>query len=82
MKTIKFQGRYYPASMQPWLTAADAWTPDNDTLNPKPGGVKCAQCWDTGVCAECLGQYPHQCPGLCGDGRCHCQTGIGNGEQV
>jgi len=59
-----------------WTKTADGWGPYNGKPHPRdiaPDDVNCKLCWDTGLCAECLGEYGPNCPGLCGDGRCSCQ---------
>lgn len=68
-----------------WYLALDAWTTTSEwTIQSiAPEGVTCKTCWDTKVCAECLGDYPKQCP-ICSDtsheGKCGCQSTV-EGEQ-
>lgn len=61
-----------PVRREDWRSLAEAWGVDSDyTLGDiAPDGVECKVCWDYGLCAECLGRYPDQCPVDCGDGRC------------
>lgn len=55
-----------------WHLLAREWNLHSDyTLQGiAPAGVTCTTCWDHGLCAECLGEYPDRCPADCGDGRC------------
>lgn len=39
------------------------------------GRPACEECWDTGLCPECLGQYPQYCPNGCAGGTCSCVAG-------
>lgn len=58
-----------------WKRVADAFCVAHP-VRPRdvaPGNVACPDCWDTGLCGECLGEYGPMCPAECGDGRCHCQ---------
>ena len=41
-----------------------------------PNDVDCKTCWDTGLCRECLGEYPTRCPEKCDGGRCPICRGI------
>jgi len=36
---------------------------------------KCNQCWDTGLCPECLGIHPQYCPAPECGGYCTCNAG-------
>lgn len=58
-----------------WHRLADAWGVNSGyTLESiAPAGVTCKTCWDWHLCAECLGNYPAECPACDGTGRCHCQ---------
>lgn len=58
-----------------WALLANQWTPSFDSLALPPVSVSCQTCWDTGICGECLGQYPKSCPGECVNGQCHCTKG-------
>lgn len=51
---------------------ADGWnTRSGYTLRGSaPDDVECKTCWDTDLCAECLGEYPEVCPDNCKDGTC------------
>jgi hypothetical protein len=64
-----------PPTINDWLLLADAWclTSDYTLQDIAPAGVVCKTCWDTRLCAECLGEYPNQCPVCDGTGWCHCQ---------
>lgn len=58
-----------------WMAAADKTNAENPNYvhEQAPPGIKCSTCWDTGLCAECFGEYPDSCPAICRDGRCNCQ---------
>lgn len=57
-----------------WEAAAGNWRPGQPyPADIKPDDVRCGDCWDTGLCCECLGNYPKVCPLNCHDGRCACQ---------
>jgi len=60
------------AYIEEWRVVADRFSVinQNELSDLAPDGVKCKACWDTDICAECLGEYPHQCPNECGDGTC------------
>lgn len=65
-----------------WMTAAAAATAARPWVEPPPadllhryGRPQCPTCWDTGLCAECLGRYPQYCPADCADGTCACAAG-------
>jgi hypothetical protein len=58
-----------------WLRVADGARDVRALIEYAPLGVICRICWDFGVCAECLGDYPLLCPAECGDGRCFCAAG-------
>jgi hypothetical protein len=65
-----------------WMMSADAFTAARPIIDPPPaylvrlhGRPHCATCWDTGLCAECLGRYPQYCPADCVDGTCSCAAG-------
>lgn len=65
-----------------WMIAADACTAARPRIDSPPahlvrlhGRPACATCWDTGLCAECLGRYPQYCPADCVDGTCGCEAG-------
>jgi hypothetical protein len=65
-----------------WMISADLFTAASPVIPPPPdhlvrefGQPRCATCWDTGLCAECLGCYPQYCPADCGDGTCSCTAG-------
>ncbi len=58
-----------------WFHVADAFSVANP-VRPRdvpPPDVACPDCWDTHLCAECLGEYGDSCPSNCGNGKCHCQ---------
>ena len=64
------------------MISADAFTAAEPVIAPPPahlvrlhGQPGCATCWDTGLCAECLGRYPQYCPADCVDGTCSCAAG-------
>lgn len=46
------------------------------------GMPSCRHCWDTGLCAECLGRYPQYCPDNCGDGYCSCPAGRARRDHI
>lgn len=65
----------HPLARDDWRNLAFWWSLHSTyTLQslaaelPEP--VACTTCWDHGLCAECLGEYPDHCPNGCGDGRC------------
>lgn len=60
-----------------WMAAADSFTDATPFIPPPPGDerVNCPACWDTGLCAECLGRASHLCPAGCDGGTCRCATG-------
>ncbi len=61
--------------LEEWFKVADAFCVANP-IRPQevaPKDVVCCYCWDTGLCAECLGRYGPMCPAECKDGTCHCQ---------
>lgn len=71
------------AYIHAWMLAADAFTAADSRIAPPPphlinahGTPACSTCWDTGLCAECLGQYPQYCPADCLDGTCTCNAGL------
>ncbi len=61
-----------PVVRSDWRALADAWgvLADYRLEEIAPAGVACKTCWDHGLCAECLGEYPDRCPADCEDGRC------------
>lgn len=63
-----------PEYIAAWKEEADRFTAQRPyILPPQDIPVNCGWCWDTGICAECLGEYPSICPANCIDGTCHCQ---------
>lgn len=61
-----------PMRVDDWWLLAREWHSNSDykLWEIAPPWVTCTTCWDHGVCAECLGEYPEMCPMDCGDGRC------------
>lgn len=64
--------------IEEWKKVADSWNIYCDwTLQGKaPSDRNCKTCWDTWLCAECLGEYPGQCPVCSGydtPGQCGCR---------
>lgn len=77
----------HPEYIHAWMIAADAFTAARPVIDSPPahlverhGRPRCATCWDTGICAECLGRYPQYCPGDCDDGTCSCAAGAARRE--
>lgn len=56
-----------------WILLADSWGvgSDYELSEIAPADVTCKLCWDLDICAECLGESPHECPMECGDGSCY-----------
>lgn len=83
MKHTKLAYRNDTAWREAWAAAAEKVTVLNPRVAAPPaklaaahgGSPKCEWCWDTGLCAECLGRYPEWCPGNCNDGTCKCAAG-------
>jgi hypothetical protein len=64
------------------MISADLFTAASPVIPAPPlhlvarfGRPHCSTCWDTGLCAECLGRYPQYCPADCVDGTCSCAAG-------
>lgn len=74
----------HPDYLNEWMRCADMATAASPQVPAPPahllhqhglGAPACGACWDTGLCAECLGRYPQYCPVDCGDGMCGCAAG-------
>ena len=61
------------AHMARWRAVADQSSSYDELVEQAPATVACKFCWDLGLCPECLGDYPLQCPAGCSNGKCACQ---------